>query len=108
LKDAKYIIGIDLGTTHCVAAYTEARGEEDEERRIRIFPVPQVVSPGEVKEQPLLPSFLFLPGPHDVPPDSLNLPWPKDGVGEEEGESTWSVNSPASAERKFPTDWWLR
>jgi hypothetical protein len=37
--------------------------------------VPQVISPGELKTLNLLPSFLFLPGPHDVPQGSLNLPW---------------------------------
>jgi hypothetical protein len=70
-----YIIGIDLGTTHCVLASTEVRPDEEEEPRIEVFPVPQVVNPGEVKAQPLLPSFLFLPGPHDVPPGGLALPW---------------------------------
>jgi molecular chaperone DnaK (HSP70) len=82
LKDAKYIIGIDLGTTHCVVAYTEAQVDEDERPQIRIFSIPQVVSPGELKGQPLLPSFLFLPGPHDVPPNSLNLPWDQEATEE--------------------------
>lgn len=75
MSDPKYIIGIDLGTTHCVVAYTETRFEEQEEREIKIFSIPQVVSPGEVDAQPLLASFLFLPGPHDVPENSLALPW---------------------------------
>lgn len=85
MSDPKYIIGIDLGTTHCVMAYTEARPDEESEAQIRIFPVPQIVSPGEVKAQPLLPSFIFLPGPHDVPAGSLALPWNPDAdkaVGE--------------------------
>lgn len=75
MSDPKYIIGLDLGTTHCVVAYTDAVQPEEGEPEINIFPIPQVVSPGEVKSQPLLPSFLFLPGPHDVPPGSLALPW---------------------------------
>lgn len=76
MTDPKYIIGIDLGTTHCVVAYTEvAELEEGEELGISIFPIPQVVSPGEIKAQPLLPSFIFLPGPHDVPPGAMALPW---------------------------------
>ena len=73
-----YIVGIDLGTTHCVLACTEARPQgtgEEEEPRIEVFPVPQVVNPGEVKAQALLPSFLFFPGAHDVPPGGLALPW---------------------------------
>ena len=85
LSDPKYIIGIDLGTTHSVLAYTEAQISEDQEPQIHIFAVPQVVSPGEIKAQNLLPSFLFLPGPHDVPQGSLALPWNSDAktaVGE--------------------------
>jgi hypothetical protein len=56
-------------------AYTKVPKDLDEEPDIHIFSVPQVVSAGEVKAQPLLPSFLLLPGPHDVPPGSLALPW---------------------------------
>ena len=47
------IIGIDLGTTNCALAYT--RGEAVEQ-----FAIPQLVHPGEEREEPLLPSFLFL------------------------------------------------
>lgn len=75
MSEPKYIIGIDLGTTHSVLAYTETRLSEESEPKINIFAVPQVISPGEVKTQNLLPSFLFLPGPHDVPQGSLALPW---------------------------------
>lgn len=85
LPDPKYIIGIDLGTTHSVLAYTEAQFGDEQELRIHVFPVPQIVSPGEIKTQSLLPSFLFLPGPHDVPAGSLALPWNSDAesvVGE--------------------------
>jgi molecular chaperone DnaK (HSP70) len=50
------VIGIDLGTTNCALAYS--RGEA-----IEPFSVPQFVHPGEVREEPLLPSFLFLEDP---------------------------------------------
>ena len=75
MSTSKYIIGIDLGTTHCVLAYTPVPGPEEEAQEIRIFDIPQVVSPGEVHAGPLLPSFLFLPGPHEVPEQGLALPW---------------------------------
>lgn len=75
MSDPRYIIGIDLGTTHCVLASVAVQASEEEEPRIQIFPIAQVVNSGEVKTQPLLPSFLFLPGPHDVPPEGLSLPW---------------------------------
>jgi molecular chaperone DnaK (HSP70) len=76
LKDTKYIIGIDLGTTHCVLSYTESQTKEDDETpHINIFKIPQVIAQGEIMSQPLLPSFLFLPGEHDVPKGSLAVPW---------------------------------
>jgi hypothetical protein len=73
--DHKYIIGIDLGTTHCVVAYTDAAPPEDEAPEVRLFQIPQVVAPGEVTAQSLLASFLLLPGEHDVPEGALALPW---------------------------------
>ncbi len=78
MEQPKYIVGIDLGTTHCVLAYTEADVPESEEPEIRLFEIPQVVEAGEVEAQPLLPSFLLLPGPHDVPEGGLALPWDAD------------------------------
>ena len=45
--------------------------------RLHAFPVRQLVGPGETKELPLLPSFLYRPGPHDLPPGATELPWDK-------------------------------
>ncbi|GAB5520890.1 MAG: Hsp70 family protein [Rhodothermales bacterium] len=78
MSDPKYIVGIDLGTTHCVMAFTENAVPEFEAPSIHIFDLPQVVAPGEIQAQPLLPSFLFMPGPHDVPEGALRLPWDGD------------------------------
>lgn len=75
MSDAKYIIGIDLGTTHCVLTYTQKDQPESGSPEIRLLQIPQIVSPNELKTQALLPSFLLLPGPHDVPESSLSLPW---------------------------------
>ena len=47
------IIGIDLGTTNSALAYTR-------DGSVEVFPIPQLVEPGEVREEQLLPSFLFL------------------------------------------------
>ena len=85
MSETQYIIGIDLGTTHCVVAYTAADVPENTEPEIQLFEIPQVVSPGQVQALPLLPSFLLLPGPHDVPEGGLALPWQHDmdyAVGE--------------------------
>ena len=65
-----YLIGIDLGTTNCAVAYVNPS-----EPGVRMFPVPQLVNPGELRDEPLFPSFLYLPGPSDFPTGSLALPW---------------------------------
>jgi molecular chaperone DnaK (HSP70) len=85
LNHPRYLVGIDLGTTHCVVAYVRADLPEGEPVESAILAIPQVISPGEVKAQPLLPSFLLLPGLHDVPEGGLALPWAADidwAVGE--------------------------
>ncbi len=75
MSTPKYIVGIDLGTTHTVLAYTNADLADDEQPEIQLLEIPQVVSAGEVKAQSLLPSFLLLPGEHEVPEGGLALPW---------------------------------
>ena len=71
----RYIVGIDLGTTNTVLAYTQVPDSDAQKPQITLFPLPQVVDAGRVEERPLLPSFLFLPGPHDVKESDLDLPW---------------------------------
>ena len=70
-----YIIGIDLGTTNSVVAYTEATTERIEDAHIRIFPIPQVVDAGIVQSRPALPSFVLAPQTQEVPEGALGLPW---------------------------------
>ena len=73
---SRYLIGIDLGTTNSALATIDLHhATRDGRIDVRPFPVPQLVAPGETKERPLLPSFLYLPGAHDLPPGSVALPW---------------------------------
>ncbi|HEY5162551.1 MAG TPA: Hsp70 family protein [Terriglobales bacterium] len=81
---AKYIVGIDLGTTNSALARCNASAAE-EENRIEVRSIPQLVNPNEVAERTLLPSFLYIPGEFDFPKGSLALPWeaePKFVIGE--------------------------
>jgi hypothetical protein len=71
---AKYIVGIDLGTTNSALARCEATPAE-EVSRIEVRNIPQLVNPGEVAERTLLPSFLYIPSELDFPKGSLALPW---------------------------------
>ncbi len=63
-------VGIDLGTTNCALAFTD-----DPHARPQVLPIPQIVAPGEVAPQPLLPSFLFLPAADQFAAGALALPW---------------------------------
>ena len=73
----KYVIGIDLGTTNSALAYTELKPDADplDLPEVRLMEVPQLVNPGEVRDEPLLPSSLYIPGSTDFPAGSLALPW---------------------------------
>ena len=66
---SRFVVGIDLGTTNSAIAYfdTGAGGEPT----LQQLKIPQVVQPGVVEERPLLPSFLYLPGPNEQPAGSL-------------------------------------
>src|SRR5262245_39743853 len=72
---SRYIVGIDLGTTNCAVAYVDTRGREKPGADIAVFEVPQLVAAGETAPRPMLPSFLYLIGPHELPPDAAALPW---------------------------------
>ncbi|HTA68554.1 MAG TPA: Hsp70 family protein [Bryobacteraceae bacterium] len=71
----KYVIGIDLGTTNCAAAYAPAGGDPRDVQPIDLLAIPQLVNPGEVRDEPLLPSFLYIPGASDFPAGATALPW---------------------------------
>src|SRR5262249_49548755 len=42
---------------------------------IQSFAIPQLTTPGHLTPRLLLPSFLYLPGAHDLPPGATTLPW---------------------------------
>jgi molecular chaperone DnaK (HSP70) len=92
------IVGIDLGTTNSVLAYLDtgeaaangaapsgapsgapsappSAASSAARPTIHHFQVPQVVEPGHTAPRPLLPSYLYLAGEHDLPEGSLDLPW---------------------------------
>jgi hypothetical protein len=72
-----YVIGIDLGTTNSALAYAEVHADADpfSPANVQLMAIPQLVNPGELRDEDLLPSFLYLPGPNDFPPGTIALPW---------------------------------
>lgn len=75
MSDPAYIIGIDLGTTNTVVSYTAAQSAPGSAPEIKIFKIPQLVAAGVVEKRTILPSFVLLPGSHDVAAGALALPW---------------------------------
>lgn len=71
----RYIIGLDLGTTNSAIAYIDRSKPDQESRKVHFLDIPQLTAPGEVSLLPVLPSFLYLPGPYELPPESTALPW---------------------------------
>jgi hypothetical protein len=81
---SRFVVGIDLGTTNSALAWLDT-SEPEEQARVRLQEIPQLVNAGEVANRSLLPSFLYVPGPLDFPAGSTALPWdpePQQVVGE--------------------------
>ncbi len=78
MSDPAYIIGIDLGTTNTVVAYTSTDIQKGHTPEIRVFNIPQIVGNGVVEERNHLPSFILIPGEYQVTKESLHMPWNKE------------------------------
>lgn len=68
----RYIVGIDLGTSHTLLAYAPADGSAP----VALLPIPQRVSAAEIAAAPLLPSLRYQAGESELAPETWNQPWP--------------------------------
>ena len=77
----RYVIGIDLGTTNSAIAYVDRRSGRSA-KKVRELAVPQLTAPGEVQPRRQLPSFVYLTGDHELPPEATRLPFgePRDYI----------------------------
>jgi len=66
---SQFVIGIDLGTTNSVVAYSPLGIDEP---TVELLPIPQLVAANTIEEQTSLASFLYLSPAVD---DGLNVPW---------------------------------
>ncbi|MCP4409738.1 MAG: Hsp70 family protein [Gammaproteobacteria bacterium] len=85
MSQARYAVGIDLGTTHCVMSSVDLELSDREEVVQEVVDIPQLTAPGAVEQRPVLPSFIYLPHPDELGPGELTLPWaaqPSRTVGE--------------------------
>lgn len=73
--EPQFSIGIDLGTTHCVLAYSQL-DDSDDNPTIRVLPIEQLIAPGVIDSKNQLPSFIYLPSQGELDEQTLKLPWP--------------------------------
>jgi len=69
---ARYVVGIDLGTTNSAVAYVDT---SEDRWAVGDFAIPQLTGRGEVEARAVLPSFHYEPAASEFPPDALRLPW---------------------------------
>ena len=74
-----FLVGIDLGTTNTVVAFCEL-SDDLENAPVELFPIDQLIGPGEVVRKPLLPSFRYHPAPGQVAGSDQTLPWEHEPV----------------------------
>ena len=73
--NAKYSIGIDLGTTHCALSWVDRAASDGEKVMQGVLDIPQLTGPASVEAKPLLPSFLYLPHESELTAADMALPW---------------------------------
>ncbi|EQA4696860.1 Hsp70 family protein [Vibrio cholerae] len=74
MSSPRFLVGIDLGTTNTVVAFCEL-SDALEQAPVSIFPIDQLIGPGEVVRRPLLPSFRYHPTAGQFSDSDLTLPW---------------------------------
>ena len=75
MKNTKYIIGIDLGTTNCTMAYVN---KGDKEGKVVQFEIPQMTAPGVQSDHLSLPSFIYFPLPEELKAKMAGIEWDKE------------------------------
>ncbi len=68
---ARFVVGIDLGTTNCALAYVDT---QESKAVLRDLAIPQRVAADTVERRVILPSCLYEPAAHELPA-LADLPW---------------------------------
>ena len=78
LKNKRFIVGIDLGTTNSAVAYVDRLSESSKNKGIKLFKIPQLTAPAELTHLQILPSFCYIPGKFDISREAIRMPWKTD------------------------------
>lgn len=84
VNHSRYIVGIDLGTTHTVVAYADTSKKDF---TVQLFPIQQLVAPGTVDEEQKLPSVRYHPADGEMANTDIRLPWTKPDIGDPVAQS---------------------
>ncbi len=77
-KQARFSVGIDLGTTHCVLSYLDLANIPDDpthKPELLTMSIPQLSQPGLIEEKPQLPSFIYMAHESELNEADIALPW---------------------------------
>ena len=69
---ARYVVGIDLGTTNSAVAYVDT---QESPWQVRVLMIPQLVASGVVEERDTLPSCHYEAAEGEAAGGALRLPW---------------------------------
>ncbi len=76
IRSSRYLVGIDLGTTHTVVAFADTHGATTEAPpEVQRFAIPQLVSPGEIARRKSLPSAAYLSVEGEFAAHDGRMPW---------------------------------
>ena len=90
MTTARYVVGIDLGTTNSAVAFVDSEAPSP---KIEMFAIEQLVAAGSVEARPTQPSFLYLPADAEFKREQLAMPWGAENgvVGEFARNHGWQV-----------------
>ena len=69
---ARYVLGIDLGTTNCVLGYSPLETDQPD---VRLLQIPQLVAFRTVEPKSSLASFSYLAAEREAREGAVDLPW---------------------------------
>lgn len=72
---AQFVIGIDLGTTNSVLAYSALN---EERPQVQLLSIPQLVAANTIESRSMLPSFLYQCTVDETTAKSFAMPWNED------------------------------
>ena len=95
-KSAKYVVGVDLGTSNCELAYLSVDGANGEEPRV--LEIPQFVATSTIERRDKLPSALYVGPEEERGTSDWRLPWNETSLdGDAEPENVGETDKDAKS-----------